>query len=63
MLRISSTQKPATLLVSADTVISAQMADQIDALGIKVVKVRSVLTCQANEGVCAKCYGNDLTNE
>ena len=49
------------LLVSADTVISAQMADQIDALGIKVVKVRSVLTCQADEGVCSKCYGNDLT--
>ena len=37
------------------------MADQIDKLGIKVVKVRSVLTCQADEGVCAKCYGNDLT--
>ncbi|RKU33745.1 DNA-directed RNA polymerase subunit beta' [Candidatus Poribacteria bacterium] len=29
--------------------------------GLKVVTVRSVLTCQADEGVCAKCYGNDLT--
>ena len=29
--------------------------------GLKVVPVRSVLTCQADEGVCAKCYGNDLT--
>ena len=49
------------LLVPAGTVISAQMADQIDALGISVVQVRSVLTCQTADGVCAKCYGNDLT--
>ena len=49
------------LLVPAGTVISAQVADQIDALGIRVVKVRSVLTCQTDDGVCAKCYGNDLT--
>ena len=49
------------LLVPTDAVISAQMAEQIEKIGIKVVKVRSVLTCQAEEGVCAKCYGNDLT--
>ena len=49
------------LLVPSGTVISAQMADQIDTLGIRVVQVRSVLTCQTDDGVCAKCYGNDLT--
>ena len=49
------------VLVPANAVISAQMADQIDKLGVKVVKVRSVLTCEAEEGVCTKCYGNDLT--
>ena len=49
------------VLVPASTIISTQMANQIEALNIKVVKVRSVLTCQADEGVCAKCYGNDLT--
>ena len=49
------------LLVPAGTVISAQMADQIDALGISVVQVRSVLTCQTADGICAKCYGHDLT--
>ena len=49
------------LLVPAGTIISAQMADQIDALDIRVVKVRSVLTCQTDDGICAKCYGNDLT--
>lgn len=49
------------VLVPANTIISAQMADEIDKLGVKVVKVRSVLTCEAEEGVCTKCYGNDLT--
>jgi hypothetical protein len=37
------------------------MSEQIDALGIRIAKVRSVLTCQTDDGVCAKCYGNDLT--
>ena len=49
------------VVVHANTVISTQVANQIDDLGIKVVRVRSVLTCQTDEGVCAKCYGNDLT--
>ncbi len=49
------------VLVPANEVISAQMAEQIDKLDIKIVNVRSVLTCQADDGVCAKCYGNDLT--
>ncbi len=49
------------VLVPANTVISTQSAEQIDTLGIKIVNVRSVLTCQNTEGVCAKCYGNDLT--
>ena len=49
------------VLVPASTLISAQMASQIENLRIKVVRVRSVLTCQTDEGVCAKCYGTDLT--
>ena len=49
------------LLVPAGTVISAEKADAIDEAGISVVRVRSVLTCQTADGICAKCYGNDLT--
>ena len=49
------------LLVPAGTVISAEKADRIDTLGISVVQVRSVLTCQTDDGICAKCYGHDLT--
>ena len=49
------------VLLPANTLISSQMANQIEDLGIRVVRVRSVLTCQTDEGVCAKCYGTDLT--
>ena len=49
------------ILVPAGAIISTQNAEKIDELNVRVVKVRSVLTCQADEGVCAKCYGNDLT--
>ncbi|MCY3721284.1 MAG: DNA-directed RNA polymerase subunit beta' [Candidatus Poribacteria bacterium] len=49
------------VLVPAGEVISAENADKIETLGITVVRVRSVLTCETEDGVCAKCYGNDLT--
>ena len=49
------------ILVPSGTIISAEKADEIDTLGISVVKVRSVLTCQTDDGICAKCYGHDLT--
>ena len=35
--------------------------DQIDAAGIKSLKVYSVMTCSSKEGVCATCYGRDLS--
>ncbi len=34
--------------------------EPINAAGIQEVKIRSVLTCEAKNGVCAKCYGRDL---
>lgn len=41
--------------------ISEEMAQQIENLGYEKVKVRSVLTCEAPRGVCAHCYGIDLS--
>jgi DNA-directed RNA polymerase subunit beta' len=32
----------------------------IEEAGLERVKIRSVLTCQSRQGVCAKCYGRDL---
>ncbi|WP_461473657.1 DNA-directed RNA polymerase subunit beta', partial [Pararhodobacter sp.] len=53
---------PATgeVLVRQGTLIEERDADAIEAAGIAAVKIRSPLTCEAEEGVCAKCYGRDL---
>ena len=40
--------------------ISEHMAEFIQEIGIKEVKVRSVLGCKAKFGVCAHCYGRNL---
>ena len=50
------------VLVPKDELITQQAASQIEAVGIPEVRVRSVLTCEARYGACAKCYGTDLTS-
>ena len=50
------------ILVSKDELITQQTAKQIEAIGIPEVRIRSVLTCEAPYGACAKCYGTDLTS-
>ena len=37
------------------------MAKAIEEAQIESVEVRSVLTCEAKKGVCAKCYGRNLS--
>ena len=48
------------LLASASEVITEELASAIEDAGVEKVKIRSVLTCAALRGVCAKCYGRDL---
>ena len=48
------------VLVERNTMISEKMASTIVAAGITKAKVRTILTCRAKRGICAKCYGNDL---
>ena len=48
------------LLASASEVITEELASTIEDAGVEKVKIRSVLTCAALRGVCAKCYGRDL---
>src|SRR6201994_4169950 len=48
------------VLVPANTLIDEQIVDKIDEAGIEAVMVRSVLTCESKNGVCAHCYGRDL---
>ncbi|SIS92465.1 DNA-directed RNA polymerase subunit beta' [Belliella pelovolcani] len=49
------------LLVSSGDTISDDIARRIDESAIEEVEIRSVLTCETRRGVCAKCYGRNLT--
>jgi DNA-directed RNA polymerase subunit beta' len=49
------------LIVSSGEVIDENIVDKIESAGIESVMVRSVLTCEAKHGACAKCYGRDLS--
>ncbi len=48
------------VLVTKDTLIEEEQAERIEKAGVEAVKIRSVLTCEAKVGVCARCYGRDL---
>ncbi len=50
------------LIVAAGEEINEAAADLIDASPIESVEIRSVLTCESKKGVCAKCYGRNLSN-
>ncbi len=48
--------------VDAGALITKQIARKILDLGINKIKIRSALTCRADNGICAKCYGEDLSS-
>ncbi len=48
------------IIVAAGEEINEAAADRIDASPIESVEIRSVLTCESKQGVCAKCYGRNL---
>jgi DNA-directed RNA polymerase subunit beta' len=47
-------------LFEAGTLLGEDEVEQIEALGIDEVKVRTPLTCETRYGLCASCYGRDL---
>ena len=55
---------PATgeVLVRMNEPIDYKMAQEITARGIKKASVRSVLTCRTENGVCARCYGENMAH-
>ena len=48
------------VIVSRNEVIDERRADAINTAGVASARIRSPLTCEAEEGVCAMCYGRDL---
>ncbi len=53
-------EQDGTMIVATGEMIQEWHIDRINAAGIQEVLIRSVLTCEAENGVCGKCYGRDL---
>ena len=49
------------MVVRENEVITHEAAEKIEELGLDAVRVRSPLTCDSPFGLCAKCYGWDLS--
>ena len=50
------------LIVASGEEIDEVAANRINESPIESVEIRSVLTCESKKGVCAKCYGRNLSN-
>jgi len=48
------------VIVEAGQEIDEEKADMIERLGIEKIRIRSVLTCESQRGLCVKCYGRNL---
>ena len=54
--------KPGTdeILIAHGQLIDERAADAVDEHRVQSARIRSPLTCEAEDGVCAQCYGRDL---
>jgi DNA-directed RNA polymerase subunit beta' len=50
-----------TVVAKAGALVDEALMAKISALNLDGVKIRSALTCEAPRGICAKCYGRDMT--
>ena len=49
------------VLIKKGEMIDEASCEKIDSAGVKSINVYSVMTCDSKEGVCARCYGRDLS--
>jgi len=49
------------VICEAGQEITSELAGEIDRIGVESVRIRSVLACEARRGLCARCYGWDLS--
>ncbi len=49
-----------SVLAAAGVMLEEDLIDELEAVGVDEVKVRTALTCATRFGLCAKCYGRDL---
>ncbi|MBN2663683.1 MAG: DNA-directed RNA polymerase subunit beta' [Bacteroidales bacterium] len=50
------------LIIGGGEEITEEVAELIEKSPIEEIEIRSVLTCESKRGVCAKCYGRNLSN-
>ena len=55
-------ERAGEVIVEADSMISEEQAKEIVNAGIEKVLIRSVFTCRSRNGICAKCYGKNMSN-
>ncbi len=53
-------EKDGSVIVGNGTLLDEPAVAQIEAAGIQAARIRSPLICEAEQGVCATCYGRDL---
>ena len=53
---------PATgeVIVRRDELMDERASEAVEAAGVQSMQIRSPLTCEAEDGICATCYGRDL---
>ena len=51
------------VLVKSGEEISPEIAKKIESAAVESVEVRSALTCEAQKGICSKCYGQNLSTK
>ena len=50
------------VLVRRNELMDERIADKVAKAGVTEAKIRSILTCSSKIGVCAKCYGSNLSS-
>ncbi|OQW98763.1 MAG: DNA-directed RNA polymerase subunit beta', partial [Elusimicrobia bacterium A5] len=48
------------LILKENELITREQAEKVAKAGIESIRIRSVLTCETKNGICAKCYGINL---
>ncbi len=58
---IKISNKGGVEIIKSGKMLDEALTEKIESSDINKIKVRSVLTCMATQGVCSKCYGRDLS--
>ncbi len=48
------------IIAKVGIIMDEKTSDAVEEAGVQAVKIRSPLTCEAEDGICAQCYGRDL---